>query len=173
MANFDLAKSLKRVCKYCGAPFSTHRSNRVYCQTECAYQSQLKRFRSPEYRAAERRRTAAKRTWVVLRPSTLPIRLDVNLPLDLSEWVQGVSKDRACSVSEVLRGAVRYAQEGNADLFPLRKHSAPTMRHARTHLTTRQGLFVDDLATEGRTRSHIMRSLLWRLRAAIDPPVSG
>ena len=173
MAHWDLAKPLKRVCKYCGADFSTRRSNRVFCEKECAYQAQLKRFRTPEYRAAERQRTAGNRTWVVRRPATLPIRLDVNLPTDLSEWVQGVSKDRACSVSEVLRGAVRYAQEGNADLLPLRKHSAPTMRHARTHLSTRQGVFVDDLATEGRTRSHVMRSLLWRLKATIDPPVSG
>ena len=76
-------------------------------------------------------------------------------------------------MAEVLRAAVRYAQEGNADLLPLRRHPAPTMRHARTHLSTRQGVFVDDLITEGRTRSQVMRSLLWTLRAVLDPPVGG
>ena len=174
MSNWDLAKRVRRVCRHCGADFLTIRSNRVFCEKECAYQALLKRLRTPQHRAAERQRTRGNRTWVVRRPATLPIRVDVNLPADLAEWVQGVSKDRSTSVSEVLRAAVQYAQNGSTELLPLRMHPSPIARHNRTHLSTMQGVFLDDLvATEGKTRSQVMRRLLWRLKAAIDPPVSG
>ena len=148
--NWDLATRVNRVCKHCGADFSTLRSRQVYCRRECAYQDALRRDRerTPESREAAKRRARARalarRTWVVRRPNKLPIHFGVNLPADLAAWVQGVKKDRGCSASEILRGAIEYAQTGRTDLRPLRLHQAPPARVILTHLTVTQGLYLDE-----------------------------
>ena len=172
MANWNLAAPLKKVCPQCGGPFTTIRSNRIYCEDECKYQAVLARARTPEGRAADRRRERARRTWVV-RQTARPIRLDVNLPTHLSDWVKGMTIRNACTSSEVLRSAVEYARSG-ARPRPRRVPATPRVRQCRTHLTVLQGLYVDDLvAKDGRTRSDVLRSLLVRLKAALDPPVGA
>ena len=132
----------------------------------------LKRFRTPEHRAAERRRAAARRTWVVRQPLR-PILLDVLLPEHQAEWVKGMTVRHACTTSEVLRSAVEFASTGRVALRPRRVHPPPRVRHHRTHLTVRQGLYVNDLMVkDGRTRASVMRRLLKNLRKSVDTPVS-
>ena len=168
----------KRTCVHCGAAFVTRLHGKKTCSPECQHLHRLAYGR--QWRADHPIPKKGRRR---VLPAVLghPPRLDRHGTLircdlssgDLYAWFHATCEKYNCSMSELTRAAIRYTLTGKVTIAP--RPAVKRTRDLQVFVPVEDAIALRDESEKHGDRSQgaVLRRVLWKLKAVLDPPVGG
>ena len=168
----------ERSCLHCGTAFVTRLHNKKTCSDKCRHGHRTAYGR--QWRADHPIPKKGRRR---VLPATLGhapsverqgvfVRFDLRA-WDLFEWFHSTCKKHDCSMSELVRAAVRYSLTGDVMITSKPEPKRPRQLQIYIPVEDAIALRADADRHGDRSQGAILRRVLWQLRATLDPPVGG
>ena len=168
----------ERQCVHCGAAFVTRLHGKKTCTPACCHLHKLDYGR--QWRADHPIPKKGRRRVLPAVLGHAPIsdhhgtliRFDL-VSADLHAWFHDACQKHNCSMSELVRAAIRYAITGKVTIAP--RPDVKRARFLQVHVPVEDAIALRAESEKHGDRSQgaVLLRLLWKLKAAIGPNFTG
>ena len=166
-----------RTCLHCGKAFITRLHGKKTCSPECSRLHRLDygrqwRADNPIPKKGRRRVLPAVLGHAAsLARQGVFVRFDLRSG-DLFSWFHATCEQYGCSMSELVRAAIRCTLTGDVTITPRPEPKRPRQLQIYIPIEDAIALLAESEKHGDTSQAAVLRRALWRLKAVLDPTAS-